>query len=228
MRAFAIVVLLSAGCGARTGLAVDACADAGRACCQPRAEECNDLDDDCDGVADDGLACFFLDGVAIAARESERCGAAWYSYDTPDSESANPTPDIRIPDGTVVAFQNDASCPGASLAVITDIPRDTSGGRLQASWAITPPEAGGLLVSDEPNECAGDPRSGEGRCEWRWNPCCTDGVLLGPFRGDVCVTLTLSEPMGVAPPVVLDGARRIEREYGVPMELCARIRPPSP
>lgn len=228
MRAHAILVLVSislgVACGAKTDLEVRPCEDDASACCEPEEERCNDLDDDCDGVADDGLSCFFLDGEPISAQETSRCGAAWYSYDAPDLESANPTPDIRIPNGVVVAFQTGPACGGASLAVITDVPRDEAGGHLLARWAITPGASGGLLVSDEPRECVHDASSGEGSCDWTWQPCCTDGVLLGTFT-DACVTMTLSDPVGVAPPVVLDGARRIERTFGVPMELCVRIRP---
>lgn len=228
-RLFALCGMLVLGaCGAKTELEVRPCERDGGACCEPVEERCDGLDDDCDGVPDDGLSCFFLDGEPIAAQDTSRCGADWYGYDAPDSQSANPMPDIRVPDGVVVAFQTGPSCGGANLAVITDIPRDEAGGNLLARWTMTPGDAAGVLVSDEPHECVHDPRSGDGSCDWTWVACCTDGVLLGTFTRDACVTLTLTDPVGVAPPVVLDGARAIERAYGVPMELCVRIRPAAP
>ncbi|MGE0790342.1 MAG: hypothetical protein AB7S26_31995 [Sandaracinaceae bacterium] len=217
------------GCGAKTGLRVPPCSDEAGLCCTPSEEICNDEDDDCDGVIDDGIACFTLDGSPIDAQITERCGVAWYAYDDPDGESANPTPDIRLSGEVVVAFQYGPSCDGASLAVIADLPMDGSGGELGASFAIDPVSAAGILVSDEPRECTLDPGLGEGACTWVWQPCCTDGVLLGPFDEDACVTLTLAAPVGVAHAFVLDGAGdRVERAFGTPMELCARIRPAAP
>ncbi|MGF1469827.1 MAG: hypothetical protein ACFCGT_27190 [Sandaracinaceae bacterium] len=207
-------------CGSRTGLTVPACPDAG-------VERCNGRDDDCDGVADDGLACFFLDGERIAPLSAGLCGADWYSYGRPDAESANPTPDIRASGRVAVAVVYDADvCAGASVAVIADLPFDGSGGQLTAAWTVEPANAAALLVSDEPGECTGTP--GGGACTWVWQPCCTDGVLVGSFD-DACVTVTLGGAMGVTDLVVLDGVDgRVPRRFDEPFELCAQIRPAAP
>jgi hypothetical protein len=225
--ALALGSLAVVACGARTGLAVPECETDGAACCRAAPEECNGEDDDCDGAIDDGLACFFLDGEPIDPIASRACGAAWYSYDTPDLQSANPVPDIRRSGGVVIAVQH-GPCAGASLALIADLPGDGSGGELEATFAIDPPSAGGLSVADEPSECVHHEATGEVICDFTWQPCCTDGVLLGTFTGDACVTVRLGSAVGVGPPVVLDGPdREIARSYDAPFEICMRIRPPA-
>jgi len=230
--------LLVLACGSRTGLGVEeldagARPDSGRAdagpgdACVASEETCNGLDDDCDGVADDGLACFTLDGEPIEALRTTTCGVDWYSYDAPDSQSANPRPDIRASGLVVVAIQYAPDCPGASVALITDLPNDDSGGELDVGFEVTPPPAAGLLVSDEPDECELDPRSGVGFCDFAWVGCCTDGLLVGPLT-DGCVTLRTSAPAGLDRLHVLDGApdRILERPLTGTMRLCAQIRPP--
>lgn len=230
----AALCLLLGACGAKTGLLIPGCEDeGGLECCEAEPEVCNGRDDDCDGIADDGLACFFLDGEPIEAQTTDRCAEAWYGYGDPDLESANPMPDIRVSDGVVVAVQHGPGCAGASLAVIADLPMDGSGGELNADFTIDPPSAGGLLVIDDDRipdrrepECSY--AAGTGRCDWFWQTCCTDGMLLGTFASDTCVTLTLDGAVGVSAPQVLDGESRIEREYGVPFEICAQFRPAAP
>ena len=216
-----LLLLVVVGCGSKTGLTVPE-VDAG-----PCSDEiCNGLDDDCDGAADDGLACFFLDGEPIDSLQTRRCGSSWYSYDTPDSQSANPRPDIRVSGGVVVAIQHGDSCAGAGVAVIADLPDDGSGGELNGRFTVTPPSAARLVVSDEPDECLYDVRTGVGSCEWIWVNCCTDGVMLGPIETEGCVTMTLSDPLGVSTLEVLDGPDdRVARSFGVPFELCTQIRP---
>ncbi|MEM9194937.1 MAG: hypothetical protein AAGF12_37505 [Myxococcota bacterium] len=223
MRAGIVLMWLLAACGAKTGLRV--CED-DASCCEPEPEVCNGLDDDCDGVADDGLRCFFLDGTPIEALETARCGEDWYSYNRPDSESANPTPDIRVSGGLVIAVQDGPTCDGASVALITDLPMDGSGGTLLVDLQVTPSAAGRLLVSDEPNECSYDRSRGIGTCDFTWQGCCTDGFLIGELRSDSCVTLTLSGASGIGRPQVHDGPdRTIPRNFDVPIEICAQIRP---
>ncbi len=224
-----LLALLALGCGARTGLDLGDAGERDAGECAP--EVCNGLDDDCDAVPDDGLACFTLDGASLTPFEGEACGAAWYSYDSPDRESANPTPDIRIPDGVVIGTQWEPGCDGAYVALIADVPMDDSGGELLARWQLRQPDSPafpppGLVVSDEPNECSHDPATGAGSCTFRWMPCCTDGFLLGPWREDGCVELSLSGARGVSAPVVLDGAgARIPLPENPTIELCAQIRP---
>ena len=204
--------------------------DAGTDACLARDEICNGLDDDCDGAPDDGIACFFLDGEPVEALRTSTCGAAWYSYGTPDSQSANPTPDIRRSGGVVVAIQYGPTCAGASVVLITDLPDDGSGGELQVSFVVTPPDAAGLLVSDEDDECLYDTASGTGRCDFAWVACCTDGVLLGAFDGDACVELEAGFEMGLEEGMFfLDGSgREIPRAFGDAMLICAQIRPAVP
>ncbi len=224
-----LAALLSASCGSKTGLKVIECDPDAGPCCTPAAETCNGLDDDCDGAVDDGIACFFLDGRSIAPVPNNRCGAGWYRYDFPDSESANPSPDIRRSGEVVVAVQAGAQCDGAHLAVIADLPQDGSGGQLEADFTIKPPGAGGLVVGDEPGECAYDSISGTGRCDWVWQPCCTDGFLLGEFSQDACVSVALSGPAGVTKLSLLDGANgEIPLAFGSTFEVCSQIRPAVP
>jgi len=229
MRAILIVLFAIAlmGCGSKTPLEIPVCED-GAVCCVPAPESCNGIDDDCDGVVDDGTACFFLDGEPLEALVTDRCGAEWYSYHSPDLESANPQPDIRRSGGVVVAAQYASHCEGASVAVIADFPMDGSGGELNARFAVSPVGVASLLVGDEPRECGFDAARGAGSCEWVWQACCTDGLLIGPFSEDGCVTITLSGAVGVSAPVVHDGPERtLERAYDEPMEICAQIRPPA-
>jgi hypothetical protein len=224
LRASLVLVGFVAACGSKTGLDVPDVGPRDAGNCPD--ELCNGADDDCDGAIDDGLACFTLDGEAIEAVETNRCGAAWYSYDDPDLQSANPRPDIRQPDQVIVAVQHGARCDGAGIAVIADVPMDGSGGELRGRFAISPPGAAGIIVSDEPRECASSATNIA--CEWVWQPCCTDGVMLGPLV-EGCVTLTLSSPVGVESLLVHDGrTRTIPRTFGVPFELCAQIRPAVP
>jgi hypothetical protein len=216
-----LVVFVLVGCGSKTGIELP---DGGLCAAD---ETCNGVDDDCDGAIDDGLACFFLDGAPIEAIETRRCGADWYSYGVPDSQSGNPRPEIRRRDQVVVAIQHGDRCDGASVGVITDIAESGVGGELNGSFSIQPATAAGLLVSDEDHECA---ELGDGivSCTWVWQACCTDGVLLGAFT-EGCVEITLSRPIGVENLFVHDGrSRRVTREFGVPFELCAQIRPVVP
>lgn len=213
-------IVLLVACGAKTGLEHDL-----RDACTPVREVCDGADQDCDGAADDGLACFFLDSTLLRTIETDSCGAAWYSYDSPDSQSANPTPDIRIADGVVVAVEWSPTCAGANVVVITDVPGDTTGGALTGRFSFG--SAGsGIVVSDEPAECVYQPAALAVECTWVWQTCCTDGVLVGPLRDGECVTVTLDGASGITPPVVLDGSDRpIERRFGAPFEICAQIRP---
>ncbi len=210
-------------CGARTGLPVP---DGG---CVATAEVCNEVDDDCDGVADDGLFCFFLNGEPIEAAARGACGPEWYSYGAPDPESANPTPDIRVSDEVVVAVQAGAGC-GAYLAVIADLPNDGSMGSLRGRFQVTEGRVDGVAVGDEPRECTLDSARAEIACDWVWQNCCTDGVLIGPFREDFCVEATLSGATGLTRATALDGAgtergpARPLSLAGVPAEVCGRFR----
>jgi len=207
----------------------DAGADAAVDGCVPVAETCNGRDDDCDGVADDGVPCFFLDGVRFDAEATVGCGAAWYSYDDPDGLSANPDPDIRRADEVVLAWNTGADCAGAHLAMIVDVPGGPSPGSLQASFEIDPPLAGGIVVSDEPGECVYDPTIGRGACAWTWQTCCNDGVLLGAFVRDTCITVDFGFASTVTGVRVRDGStggRRFDLDETI--ELCVETVPAAP
>jgi len=216
------------GCGAKSGLLAGECgADAG--CCVPTPETCNGLDDDCDGAIDDGLSCFFLNGTRISPVPSVGCGEGWYRYDTPDQQSANPVPDIRRSGEVVVAIQSGPSCGGAYIAIIADLPKDGSGGHLNLDFAIQPADSAGLVLADEPSECEFDPSSGTGVCSWGWQPCCTDGALLGKLTSDACVKLDLGGADGVADIVALDGpTHTIPLAFESTFEICSQIRPLVP
>ncbi len=216
----------TAACGAKTGLTVDE-SQPRDPDCRPTAEVCNDLDDDCDGVVDDGIACFFLDGLRITAQATTRCGAAWYGYDFPDSESANPLPDIRRSGEVVVAVQAGDGCQGAHIGVIADLPNDGSGGQLLGEMTVTPPSPTVDVIGDELRECSYNRVSGFATCDWTWQNCCTDGALVGPLLGETCTEITLSNPVGVSSLSVLDGSgERISKAFGVPFTICTQIRPP--
>lgn len=195
--------------------------------CIPVTETCNGLDDDCDGVIDDGSACFFLNGTPIDPVPATSCGASWYSYDFPDAQSANPSPDIRRSEKVVLAVQYAPTC-GAYLAVIADLPQDGSGGGLDGAFTITPSATGQIVeVSDEPNECTVF-GGGMVTCNWTWQPCCTDGVLLGPFSSNACVNIRLKNGIGVSGLVALDGADgEIELALPATVDLCMTLTPPS-
>lgn len=236
----AAVALSIAACGARTGLDVPGAAigpvdagrpdsgrlDAGRVdACVPSVETCDGTDEDCDGTIDDGLLCYTLDGAPIEAIVTTLCGAEWYGYDAPDPESANPTPDVRVSDRVAVAIvESPSSCGGTTIAVIADRPRDGSGGMLRATFRSAPASEGRLLVGDEPRECS-ETASGVVECAWVWQPCCTDGALVGPFAGDFCTELTLGDEAGLASLVVIDGPRTLPRPFGATMTLCGRAIP---
>ena len=237
-----LLFLTTCACGSKTGLfaPVTDDDDAGtrpdasdrpdaRDGCVPENEVCNERDDDCDGVADDGISCFFLDGAPLDPTPTNACGADWYSYNFPDSESANPSPDIRRSGEVVLAVQAGAGCAGAHVGIIADLPNDGSGGQLDGSFSVTPAGSGaGIVVSDEPNECFFDPAAGVGGCNWVWQTCCTDGVLLGPFFGDACIDLRLENHAGLSQLVILDGITEIPRALPATLELCTRFKPAVP
>ncbi len=256
MRVVPACVVLAFGatlaCGARTGLdtppppdanldafrAPDATFDGGRDAfvpdgCTPRPEVCDGRDDDCDGVADDGVPCWTLDGASIDVAPSSRCGGEWYGYDMPAQASANPpVTGIRASSRvSVVPIEMAAGCGGGAIAVIADEVEDGSGGRLAASFTFSRDD-GGILVGDEPDECAYDPAALRGSCRWRWNPCCTDGVMLGPFAAEQCVTFSIdghdgAAPEGVGTLVVIDGLGAVtERAFGEAFRLCRTLVPP--
>jgi len=241
----------SLACGARTGLetppppdanldvfrAPDATFDGGRDAfvpdgCTPRPEICDGRDDDCDGVADDGVPCWTLDGASIEIVPTELCSAEWYAYGMPAEASANPpVAGVRAAGRvTVVPIEMPARCGGGAIAVIADEVEDGSGGRLAASFAFSRSE-GGILVGDEPDECAYDAAALRGSCRWRWNPCCTDGVMLGPFAAEQCVTFTIdghdgAAPEGVSTLVVVDGRGvATDRAFGETLRLCRTFVP---
>jgi hypothetical protein len=250
MRLAAFLLLLGCACGAKSGLSepfVDTDASTGGSggaggsgglggfggtggsggglpdACTGTSEICNGLDDDCDSVVDDGVACFFLDGLPIAPVPSTGCGASWYGYDSPDPESANPSPDIRRSDEVVLAIQHSNACGAAHVAVIADLPQDGSGGQLDGTFSIQ--GGAGLVVSDEPGECSDVGESVV--CNWTWQPCCTDGVLLGPLTSNACMLIRLDEASGVSGLVVLDGTNEIPRQLPANLELCMSFTPPS-
>ena len=216
-------------CDGRIDCLDDDCA-AEPTCCEPRAESCNGADDDCDGVVDDGIRCFYADDVLIAPVEISTCPVEWYSYGDPESASANPIPDVRVSGSVVVAIvTGPPSCGGAAVAIISDQTSDGSGGQLTGTFALTPRPASGLLVSDDGGECRYDTATGVGSCDWEWQPCCTDGALLGSFPGDFCATITLGAPSGVADVRVRDGSgRTVPASFDRPIAICARTIPARP
>lgn len=220
MRGAPTCLVFLVACGASTGLAVP---DAGDTGCVP--ESCNGMDDDCDGFVDDGLFCFSLDGEPIEAAARGACGPEWYSYGVPDPESANPTPDLRVSDEAVLAVQAGEGDCGAYVAVIADLPRDGSMGSLDGDFQLTEGALEGVAVGDEPRECAFDAARERVTCGWVWQSCCTDGVLLGPFREDFCLTTTLSNPEGLRRLIALDGTTRVPLAFGATVEICGTIRP---
>jgi hypothetical protein len=196
-------------------------------CCTPIAESCNGLDDDCDGTIDDGVPCFTLDGAPLEALAATTCGARWYAYDSPDSASAHPIPDLRMSGRAAIAVTS-APC-GAGVVVIADQVRDGTGGMMVAEFQLEPRTSGGVTVSDDPGECVYDARSGRGSCTWTWQPCCTDGVMLGDFTEDFCATVTLTPMDGIASSVVFDGEdRTIARALGAPFTICGTTIPAVP
>jgi hypothetical protein len=234
-RTLAVACLVVVACGARTTLRVPDGGprpDGGLAC-PGTPETCDGTDEDCDGVVDDGLTCLSLAGPFLSApvdplgpQPEVRCGEAWYAYGSPDGESANPTPDIRVADGVVVAAQAGEGCGGPYVALIADRPNDIGGGTMVVDW--TSDFSDGLPVfGDEPNECVED-GDGSGRCDFEWFPCCTDGVLLGPFPRSGCVTLTVRLATAIDSFEVLDGTgARYPFAPRQPVEICASIVPPA-
>ncbi len=200
------------------------------ACCVAMPEICDGLDQDCDGVADDGVACFFMDGTPIDALRTTVCGRDWYAYDAIDTASAAPSPDLRGSGRVTIALiDSPLSCGGAAVVVIADDVRDGSGGSLRGAFNVSPLRSGALLVSDEPRECSRRAETGSVGCAWVWDPCCTDGAMVGSFGSDFCVTVTLTEPVGVSSVVVMDGALETRAAaFGVPIELCGRTIPAVP
>lgn len=99
-------------------------------------------------------------------------------------------------------------------------------GAVPGTFTLDPSGVRGVLVSDDGGECRYDAGRGTGSCAWRWQPCCTDGVLLGSFPGDFCATVTLSAPVGVASVAVRDGSGALRpASFGRPIELCAHTAP---
>ena len=214
-----------AGVDASPDATADAAPDAfPDAACVPTPERCNGVDDDCDGIDDDGVPCFFLDGLAIEPVPSTSCGASWYGYNFPDSESANPSPDIRRSGEVVFAIQYEPSCGGAHLAVIADFPGDGSGGQLDGVFSSEPPGSANLVVADEPGECS-EIAPGTISCGWVWQSCCTDGVLIGPIASNSCITIRLDNAAGVSGLVVLDGQSELPRPLPAMLELCTSMVP---
>ncbi len=128
-------------------------------------------------------------------------------------------------DEAVLAVQAGAGDCGAYVAVIADLPRDGSMGSLDGVFQLTEGVLEGIAVGDEPRECAFDPAREQVSCEWVWQSCCTDGVLLGPFREDFCLDVTLSNPEGLRRLIALDGTARLPLPFGERVEICGRIRP---
>jgi hypothetical protein len=195
-------------------------------CCLATPETCNGRDDDCDGIADDGVTCFFLDGEPIDPITTTACGRDWYTYDSPDTASAHPVPDLRASGRVAVAIvASPASCGGASVAVIADQVRDGSGGTLRGFFGVDRAGIGGILVSDDPPECTWTATGGG--CSWRWEPCCTDGALIGPLGDEFCVSVFLTGASGVESVVVFDGpSRTVPRTFDLGFALCGSTIPP--
>jgi hypothetical protein len=205
------------------------CADS-PLCCTPTPEICDGLDQDCDGVADDGVPCFTMNGAPIEALHTTVCGRDWYAYDSIDTASAAPSPDLRRSGRVTVAIiDSPLSCGGAAIAVIADDVNDGSGGSLTGDFTVSPARIGALLVSDEPRECARRDATGSVGCAWVWDPCCTDGAMVGSFGTDFCTTVTLRAPVGVSSVVVMDGETDTRAAaFDTPIELCGRTLPAVP
>lgn len=242
---------LLAACGARTGLdrppppdadldafaPPDANLDAGTDApipdgCSPSPETCDGLDEDCDGVADDGVVCWTLDGAPIEAITTDVCARVFYSYDTPETASANlPVPGIVQSNRVeIVVIETSRSCGGGALAVIADQVDDGAGGSLLGSFRFDRDD-GEIVVEDDPRECVYDRRTREGHCNWGWQACCTDGVMLGPFPGDQCLELTIEgqegRPIeGVDALVATDGPTAVRPlDFGTAHRFCRRAVP---
>lgn len=210
-RVLVVLALSLAACGAKSGLRrppppdadldafspPDVNLDAGRDApipdgCTARDETCDGTDEDCDGTIDDGVVCWTLDGAPILPLASDRCANGWYAYDSPATASANPPVSgiLQSSRAEIVLIETDRSCGGGAIAIIADQVEDGTGGSLRARFAFDRDE-GGVIVGDEPDECGYDRSARRGSCVWGWQPCCTDGVMLGPFPTEQCVELTI-------------------------------------
>lgn len=205
------------------------------ACCMPVPETCDGRDQDCDGVADDGVPCWFLTGTLggmetrLEPITTRTCAGDWYAYDHPDRASANPSPDLRLRDVvTIVPVAPPASCGGRGIALVADTSHNGTGGRLDASFDVVP-ASGVLSVSDDPGECSYDASAGHGSCRWNWETCCTDGMVLDHLTSDFCLAITLSRAEHVNAVRVLDRTTgEIDLALGTAIRICQRTVPASP
>src|SRR5690606_31159203 len=123
----------------------------------------------------------------------------------------------------VMAIQHAVGC-GGFLAVISDLPNDGSGGQLDGTFISESPGAVQLSVSDEPGECA--QLGGTVQCSWTWQPCCTDGVLVGPLADDTCINVRLDSAVGVSGLTIRDGPiDQIEAALPVTLQICSSMKP---
>jgi hypothetical protein len=84
-------------------------------------------------------------------------------------------------------------------------------------------------VSDDAGQCRYRSDWGTGRCRWDWQPCCTDGAVLGEYRSDFCVFLRFIEPVGIEEVRVLDGLGGwISRGFDEVIPICRVTIPAVP
>ena len=181
---------------------------------EPGEEICDGLDNDCDGETDEGLVGMSLwvsqweTRYQIAPIEGTTDVETFYRYGAPDQSSANT--DLEASDRATWFLYRDPD--GVlSLVLIHDEARDGTGGEVTLHIDGLPAGAE-VLVRDDPSHAPDTYDAATGDFTWQWNPCCTDGVAIGPLPEQPCLVIhpeTMSGIEGID--VLTQGPDGIER-----------------
>ncbi|MEC8022613.1 MAG: hypothetical protein VX223_01675, partial [Myxococcota bacterium] len=149
--------------------------------------------DTCSGGACDELSFVLTQGdftTTLAPVQSGGSIESFYSYNTPDFDSANTGYEMS---GHATLILHEDPSGGFGMAVILDKANDNSGGSASIKFEGLP--AINFVVADDPTEQY-DPQTG--LIDWVWSECCTDGAAIFPMPGGACFTITPQSFTGIS------------------------------
>jgi hypothetical protein len=152
------------------------------------------------GAAEDPDECKYTlayDGatVPILPVTGETSAVDFYSYDNPAATSANTG--LEKSNSARFWIYEDPVSSELSLFVVIDTPDDEDGGDFSLAVSGAPSGASLLVEDDDSDALSWDSAGGSGTAEWNWDPCCTDGWVVGYLAGSWDLVLTPSNAVGI-------------------------------
>lgn len=136
-------------------------------------------------------------GHINAVLAAERTAEQFYAYNEAASWSYNGGQPALREDTSHLFFVRTRE--GLALFIVHDKPNDPDGGAAVTRIEVEGnSQAARTLVQDDPlgqrDEYQADPRGASFTAWHMWNPCCTDGIVTGPYAGNWKIHVRFLDP----------------------------------